>query len=113
MQKYVNLLDYGNRNIGGGIDVPLLAQVVADFAGGTSVEVQIQVDDNSAFSSPKTVGSSGAIVVAKLKAGYKFPLPIIPFGADERYMRLRYVVVGTPTAGAVTAGIVPGIQTNG
>ncbi|SET75158.1 Bbp16 family capsid cement protein [Paracoccus homiensis] len=101
------------RDIGGGIDVPLLAQVVANFTGGTSVEVQVQVDDNAAFSSAKTVGSSGAIPVATLKAGYKFPLPVIPFGADERYMRLRYVVSGTPTAGAVTAGIVPGIQTNG
>ena len=101
------------RDIGGGYDIPLLVQVVAPFTGGTSVEVQIQFDDNNGFSTPKVVGTSGAIPVAQLVAGFKFPIPVIPFGADERYMRLRYVVVGTPSAGAITAGIAAGLQTNG
>ncbi|OJH45186.1 Bbp16 family capsid cement protein [Paracoccus sp. SM22M-07] len=101
------------RDLGGAQDIPLLIQVVENFAGGTSVEVQIQVDDNSSFSSAKLVASSGAIPVAQLVAGYKFNPPVVPLGTDERYMRLRYVVVGTPTAGRVTAGIAAGLQTNG
>lgn len=101
------------RDIGGGNDIPLLAQVVSTFTGLTSIEVQVQTDDNSAFSTPKMVASSGAIELARLKAGFKFPIPVIPMGADERYIRLRYVVVGTGTAGTITAGITAGIQTNG
>lgn len=101
------------RDIGGANDVPLLVQVVTNFTGLTSIEVQVQTDDNSGFSTPKLVASSGAIELARLKAGFKFPIPVIPMGTDERYIRLRYVVVGTGTAGAITAGITAGIQTNG
>lgn len=101
------------RDLGGAQDIPLLIQVVEAFTGGTSVEVQIQVDDNNAFSSAKLVASSGAIPVAQLVAGYKFNPPVVPLGTDERYMRLRYVVTGTPTAGRITAGIAAGLQTNG
>jgi len=101
------------RDIGGAYDVPLLVQVVTAFTGLTSVEVQVQTDDNTGFSSAKTVASSGAIPLASLVPGYKFPIPVIPPGANERYMRLRYVVVGTGTGGALTAGIAAGLQTNG
>lgn len=101
------------RDIGGNYDIPLLVQVVEDFADGTSVTVQVQVAAANSFASPKVVASSPAIPVADLKAGYKFPVPVIPFGADQRYMRLNYVVVGTPTAGKITAGIAAGLQTNG
>lgn len=101
------------RDLGGAYDIHLLVQVVSAFTGLTSIEVQIQVDDNNAFSSPKVVGSSGAIVLARLVPGFKFPIPVIPFGADERFMRLNYVVVGTGTGGAITAGIAAGLQTNG
>jgi len=101
------------RDIGGNYDIPLLVQVVEDFADGTSVQVQVQTATENTFASPKVVASSPAVAVADLKAGYKFPVPVIPFGADQRYMRLNYVVVGTPTAGKITAGIAAGLQTNG
>ena len=101
------------RDIGGANDVPLLVQVVTNFTGLTSIEVQVQTDDNSAFSTPRLAARSGAIELARLKAGFKFPIPVIPMGTDERYIRLRYVVTGTGTAGAITAGITAGIQTNG
>lgn len=102
------------RDLGGGSNIPLTILVEEAFATLTSLQVDLQVDDNSSFSSPKVVGSTGAIPVASLVAGAKLPLPVVPFGADEQYMRLNYTVVGTAaTAGSITAGISTGIQTNG
>lgn len=114
-----NTIDLGpidagmRRDIGPGKAIPVLLQVVEDFAAGTSVQVSLQVDDNTAFSSAKTVVQTAAIPVATLKAGYQFHLDYIPRGTDERYMRLNYTVAGTPTAGRITAGITVGHQTNG
>lgn len=101
------------RDIGGGYDIPLLVQVVEDFDAGTSVTVQVQTAATNSFASAKTVAASPAVPVAQLKAGFKFPIPVIPPGADQRYMRLNYVVAGTPSAGKITAGIAAGLQTNG
>ena len=104
------------RDIGPGKAIPLVVQVVADMAaaGAATLAVAIQVDDNSAFSSPKTVVQTAAVPVASLKAGYQFNLDYIPRGTDERYLRLNYTVATGPmTAGAVTAGVTVGHQTNG
>jgi hypothetical protein len=102
------------RDLGGANKIELLVQVTEDFADLTSLTVTVQVDDNTSFSSPKTVGSSGAIAVADLTAGKIFPLTILPPGTDERYLRVYYTVAGSSaTAGKVTAGITAGLQTNG
>ena len=101
------------RDIGPGNPIPITVQVVTAFTGLTSLAVTLQVDDNPTFSSPKNVISSGAIPLASLVAGYQFNMDYIPRGTDERYMRLNYTVVGTGTAGAVTAGVTMGNQTNG
>ena len=94
--------------------VPLLIQVTEDFATLTSLTVQVQVDDNAAFSSAKTVATSITIAAADLKAGKQFEIRCFPKGTDERYLRLNYVVTGADaTTGKITAGVVPGIQTNG
>lgn len=94
----------------GGWDNDLLVQVTQDFAGGTSVQVQIQTDDNAAFSSPTVVGQTAAIPVADLKAGYRFALGDFPVGTAERFVRLNYVVVGTMTAGTITAAVTAGVS---
>lgn len=103
------------RDIGAGSNVPLLIQVVEQFNNLTSLTVTVETDDNSAFSSPKTVMSSGAIPLASLVAGYQFNIDNFPRGTDERFVQLRYTVVGTaPTLGRVTAGVtLGGAQTNG
>ena len=103
------------RDIGAGSCVPLLIQVVEQFNNLTSLAVQIEVDDNSAFSSPKTVMSTGPIPLASLVAGYQFNIDNFPRGTDERFVQLRYTVVGTaPTLGRITAGVtLGGAQTNG
>jgi len=39
---------------------------------------------------------------------------LVPIGTNERYMRLKYTLVGTaPTTGKITAGVTAGNQTNG
>lgn len=102
------------RDLGGGNNMPIKIMVTEDFATLTSLEASIEVDDNSSFSSAKTVGSTGAIPVADLVVGKILPLTCIPFGVNEQYMRLKYTVVGTTaTAGAVSAGITTGVNTNG
>lgn len=105
------------RDIGPGKPIPVLVQVTEDFdaAGAATLTVSLQVDDNSSFSSPKTVISTAAIALADLKAGYQVNLDYVPRGTNERYMRLNYAVgTGPMTAGKVHAGILwGGHQTNG
>lgn len=118
-----NVIDLGpintgiRRDIGPGKPIPVLIQVTEDFdaAGAATLAVALQVDDNSSFSSPKTVASLAPIALADLVAGYQVPLDYIPRGTDERYLRLNYTVATGPmTAGKVHAGIVlGGHQTNG
>ena len=101
------------RDIGKGVPIPLLVQVVEGFNNLTSLGIALQVDDNSAFSSPKTVWSQ-APVLADLKAGYMVVPEFIPRGTNEQFLRLNYTVTGTaPTLGKITAGVTMGNQSNG
>lgn len=101
------------QDIGVGTNIPLLVQVTDTLTGGTSVTVALQTDDNPAFSSPKTVFTTGAIPTAQLVAGYRFNVSEFPIGTEEQYIRLLYTVAGTYTAGTITAGVVAGVQANG
>ncbi|WP_316859938.1 Bbp16 family capsid cement protein [uncultured Cohaesibacter sp.] len=102
-----------NRDYGGAQNIPLLIQVTEAFDNLTSLTVAVQVDDNPSFSSPTTVVSE-TVLLANLVAGKKIPPFNIPLETNEQYMRLYYTVTGTaPTAGAITAGIAGGLQTNG
>ena len=103
------------NDIGNGNQVPIMIQVVEAFNTLTSLTVSLQVDEDSAFGSPKTVATTPAIPLASLVAGYLFNLDYIPRGTNERYMRLLYTVTGTnPTLGKITAGVsLSGPQTNG
>lgn len=115
-----NVIDLGPiaggivRDIGKGEPIPIRIQVVEDFATLTSLTIAMQVDDNTGFSSPKTVWTSPAIGVATLKKGYVIVPEYIPRGADERYLRLYYTVGGSnASAGKITAGVTMGNQSNG
>lgn len=118
-----NIIDLGPintgivRDIGKGHPIPILVQVTEDFAaaGAGTLTVAIQTDDNSAFSSAKTVYTTAALALADLKAGRQITLDYIPRGTNERFMRLNYTVgTGPMTAGKVHAGILlGGHQSNG
>ena len=95
-----------NGDIGKGEPVELLVQVVEDFAGATSVAVAIQTCDKKDGTFEDIV-TTNAVALADLKAGFKFPIKCLPTGI-KNYLQLKYVVAGTATAGAITAGIVSG-----
>lgn len=101
-------------DVGKGGEIPVNVTVVEDFNNLTSLQVSVEVDDNAAFSSATTVASGPAVAAASLVAGYQFPFPAcLMEGVKERYVRLKYTVVGVaPTTGKVTAGIVAARQTN-
>jgi hypothetical protein len=102
------------RDIGMGTPIPIVVQVVQQFtaAGAATMQVALQVDDNAAFTTPKTVATYGSnLALADLKPGARFSLNYIPKGTDERYLRVNYTVgTGPMTAGQVFAGIVMGDQ---
>ena len=100
------------KDIGKGNKIPILIQVVEDFATLTSLTVEIRVSANENMTSHKVLLSQ-TIAVADLKAGKNFAFMCVPPGADRRYMAIQYTVGGSnATAGKVTAGIALGIQTN-
>lgn len=111
---------YGNsvdlvRDIGKGVQIPIRIQAVEAFdaAGAGTLTVSLQVDDNEAFASPKTVWASQAIGKADLIAGLVIIPEFITRFTNERYMRLYYAVATGPmTAGKITAGITLGNQSN-
>ncbi len=92
-------------NAGPGNPVRILIQVTTDFAGGTSIAIDLETDATAAFGSLATVASTQAIATATLVAGYKFEIQFVPTGMEE-FSRLEYTVVGTMTAGNITAGII-------
>ncbi|KYK44543.1 hypothetical protein A1D31_14190 [Bradyrhizobium liaoningense] len=117
-----NVIDLGPiatgivRDIGKGKQIPLLIQVIEAFtaAGAATLTVTLQVDNDGAFGSPKTVWTSPALALADLVAGKVIIPEYVPRGTDERYMRLNYTVATGPmTAGKITAGVTMGNQSNG
>lgn len=89
----------------------LLCQVTTTFAGGTSIAVKIQEADETDFSDATDLHTTPAIVLASLSAGYKFNLGRILPLVTKQYVRLYYTVVGTMSAGAITAGLILDTQT--
>lgn len=95
------------KEISFGTPLPLLIQVVEDFAGCTSVKVAVQTSATEDFAEVVTLAETAAIPVAELVAGYKFPINFMPKG-NLGYTRLYYTVDGTATAGKIDAGVVAG-----
>lgn len=101
------------RDIGPGHSVPLSVTVGAAFNTLTSLTISLETDDNTGFSSAKTVASV-TYALARLTVGAVLDFPdYVPQGVNERYFQLRYTVVGSnPTTGNITAGVVAAKQTN-
>lgn len=92
-------------------NIDMNIQVTEDFNNLTSLKVGVQTDSDSAFGSAVTLVES-TILLADLKAGYKFPLIKLPEGCS-RYVRLYYTVAGAaPTTGKMHSALVFDRQTN-
>ncbi len=97
------------RQLGSGNEIPLMVQVTQNFNTLTSLTVTLETADNAALSTNAVVlATSGAIPLASLVAGYKFPTlgRIFPEGTVKEFLGLRYTVTGTnPTLGRITAAL--------
>jgi hypothetical protein len=114
-----NVLDTNPATTGAGANQPLdlgagdtLAVafgVGTAFAGATSVECQlIASDDAASLVNVQILNSTGAIPIASLPAGRQFSLKLdrsAPY-QNRRYVAVRYVIVGTGTAGTIIANLV-------
>lgn len=103
------------RDIGPGFPLKVAFGVTATVTGATSVEFQIVTGTDATITTPTVLASSGAVVIAQLTAG-RAPIevtipPSIVAALGQRYMGVRYVVVGTATAGAFNADGVADVPT--
>jgi hypothetical protein len=97
---------------GAGEPTPILIQVTEAFDALTNLAIAVEVDDNTGFSSA-TVVDTQTILLAALTVGQLTNLLWLPYGVNERYVRLNYTVTGSaPTVGKITAGFSMGNQTN-
>ncbi len=95
------------RNIGSGTPVPILMQVVEDFATLTSLTITLETSEAAALTSSTVLASSGAIPVARLIAGFRPTFTrFMPDGTMLDYFGLRFTVNGTTaTAGRMSAAV--------
>lgn len=101
-----DVIDLGaDRDVGVGQPIMLLVQIVEAFNTLTSLQIDMQTDDNSSFSSA-TVIQLQSMALAALTLGARTVIPYWP-RTNERYVRMNYTVTGTnPTLGKITAGVV-------
>lgn len=105
-----------SRDIGKGNKIPLLVQVTTAFdssADDGTLTIAIQLDSTTTFTPDATI-DLGTFAEADLVAGFQIPFEVVPKDVDMRYARLYYTVAGSGnfTAGAITAGISMGNDTN-
>lgn len=103
-----NVIDTGAgaavKNLGGDAGLFLVVQVDVALTGGTSLAASLESDSTANLATSPTVhASTGAIPAASLTAGATLAVMPLPFGDYERYMGVRYTVVGTFAAGSVSA----------
>lgn len=90
--------------------IPLLIQVVEDFAGLTELKFIVQSSSDVAFSSPVD-HICQEVPVADLKEGFISSIDKVPSEIEERYVRVFFEVSGGPaSAGKVTAGFVGAVD---
>lgn len=98
--------------IGDGQDISLFAQIGTAFAGGTSMVISlVSADTADLATNPIVHYATAAIVTASLTAKSRPVALDLPYGKYRRYVGLTYTVVGTMTAGTITAGLVEDLQT--
>jgi hypothetical protein len=98
------------QDVGKANCIPLAVSVAQAFNNLTSLAVSLQTSpDNSTY----TEVATRTYTLAQLGLGQlSFPAEI-PIGANARYLKLTYTVVGTaPTTGKIFASVVAARQSN-
>lgn len=90
MQRYIEILCHGTHAH------PLTVQVVGS--------------NNDSHSDEFVICQTTEIPVAKLKAGYKFFIPIPPIGQKYRYLALKYLPTGGSNPAATAAVLTGGVE---
>ena len=100
------------RDMGEGKELFMNFAVTTAFAGGTSLKFEIISSATANLASPTVIGSSDAVVTAALVAGKNVAVAINPQieSKGQQYLGARYTVVGTMSAGKVTADVVETVQ---
>jgi uncharacterized membrane protein len=98
-------IDAITTGLGDGEPLRFVVHCVAAFNTLTSLNIKLQSDDNSSFSS-----ASDDVVINVLLAGLTANTKVVDVSVPrglQRYIRAYYDVVGTdPTTGKLTAGLV-------
>jgi len=84
--------------------LPLLIQVTEDFSGLEKLSVAIITSADKEFTASTSLAEC-SLGLPELKAGKCFPVSYMPKG-NLGYVKLKYDVTGSATAGAITAGII-------
>ena len=99
----------GPPNPGQGNPMRVLFTVTTAFAGGTSLQVNLQDSADDTTFADMVAGATEAIPLASLVEGFQFEL-FVP-DSCRQYMQAYYTLVGAFTAGAISADIVLDVQT--
>ena len=107
-----NTVDLGTaRDMGEGRDLFAVFTATTAIAGGTSTKFEVIVASDAALTSDIVViGSTGAVATASIGAQQVVRFSPLIGSKGQRYLGTRYTVVGTNSAGKVTADIVTDIQ---
>ncbi len=91
----------------------LVVKTVVAGAAGTSLTVTLESDSTADLATSATVhASSGTILTAALTANKVLWRARLPFGDYERYLGLRYTIVGAMTGLTVEAFLVSELDRN-
>jgi len=110
-----NVLDLGSHraddeypiDLGTGTAMKINIDIVEAFAGGTSMNFQVQAAEDAALASAITVVETGVILDALLTLGTRLTVTI-PEGVKlDRYLGVNLVDVGAHSAGAVDIYLAP------
>jgi hypothetical protein len=95
------------RDLGVGEDIYLQVNVTGVSGTSPTLSVALQTDDNSAFSTPTTLYSSGAVALPA--AGGQVLIVCLPYGDYEKFLRLNYTLGGTSPTATIKAALVRGV----
>lgn len=99
------------RDMGEGRELYAVFTVTTPIAGGTSTNFEvIAASDDALSANVVSLGSTGAVATASIGSQQIVRINPLIAKLGQRYLGVRYTVVGTNSAGKVTADIVLDIQ---